>query len=164
MSWIQSIRNIPAHWRYPGIILILLTGSCGAQGLLLNAALSGNGPQIEKDYYQRSLNVEKDAAIKSAAKRASEHVQWIPMPNGVVRLMLLDPLNKGQRPVKRAQVMLKRPHLAEFEHSVQATPVNASSTIMEFKLPSGHRGLWDVTLDAHLKDGQRVQAQTRQQW
>lgn len=164
MTWIQSFQNIPSNLRYPGIIALLLLGSCGAQGVLLGAALSGNGPQVERDYYQRSLTVEADATAKNAALRAAQDVQWIPMPRGVVRLMILDPLTKGQRPVKRAEVTLKRPHLADFERTVRAHHVEGSPSVLEFTLPPGHEGLWDVTLDAHLSDGERIQARTRQQW
>lgn len=65
---LKAIERIPAHVRYPGLVLTFLLGSVLSQVFLFRAAFSGQGLQVEKDYYQRALDWDKDQANKQQLK------------------------------------------------------------------------------------------------
>ena len=68
------LDRIPAHIRYPGLVMFFLGGSIIGQVFLFRAAFSNGGPQIEENYYERAMG---DVIVARAEKiSASRALGW----------------------------------------------------------------------------------------
>ena len=68
------LDRIPAHIRYPGLVMFFLGGSIVGQVFLFRAAFSNGGPQIEENYYERAMG---DVIVARAEKiSASRALGW----------------------------------------------------------------------------------------
>lgn len=156
----EQTKRIPAHILYPGLVFLMLTGSVAAQMVLLGAALSGDGPQVEGDYYQRALSWDEDKAARDLMAHLGWSVEVTPVTHlkrGQVELLLQcvdqhgEPLSglEGMvtaQHVSLVKVLAKKP-LARVPHQPGTYRIMVSSTKL---------GLWDVHIEMAQAHGALV--------
>ena len=106
------IDRIPAHIRYPGLVLMFLGGSIIGQVFLFRAAFSNGGPQVEENYYERAMGeaiVERGARISE-----SRALGWSVTVKPEQEHVILDVCDANGSPLQMAsgEVEVRRPHLA----------------------------------------------------
>lgn len=147
--------RIPAHILYPGMLLLLLSLSVGAQIVLYIAANSGGGVQIERDYYTRATEWDKIQAERSSASRAGLRVEVAsvgPATQTGARPVILHITDAhGADVTGLSGVMrLRRPSLSQ---AVATKPLEPAQTGLPgryaFQLPLVG-GLWDFVIDGNL--------------
>jgi hypothetical protein len=162
---LDNKRGIPPHILYPAMVIALLVVSAGAQVILLVAANSDGGVQIEEDYYVRATQWDGVQAQRSAANRAGLKVAvdtiGAPTQDGGRPVVLHVTDVHGNDVDGLTGVMrLKRPSLAR---PVVVAPIEAAVTGVpgrySFALPLVD-GLWDFVIDGRF-DGDPVLFEVR---
>jgi nitrogen fixation protein FixH len=127
-------RLIPDHIRYPGMVVAILGISFISQGFLLRAALSNGGPQIERDYYARSLNMDEAQELRVRRDALGWRVSATPTPDAlIVRVS-----DRSGAPVEqlRGEVIAQRADRAEAAPAASLKPVQ------------GHPGVYRAVMNA----------------
>jgi len=156
--------KIPAHIRYPGMILFFLLGSVLAQMILLNSALSDGGAQVEPDYYQRSVewDSEKDALLR--AQSLGEGLTLMDTPDGFE----FKAMNAQNQPITLAEgeVVLSRPHLSEdvATYALKDLPRGEHQGLKIPRHASETPGLWDITFSFKDAQGNSYLKTFRREW
>ncbi len=138
--------KIPAHVRYPGMILGLLICSSAAQFILLRMALSGDGLQVEPDYYNRALGWEQTQQMRALGWRVAVQEVISGDAPGVVHVKAKITGGDGE-PLAGVSGTVEglRPHLAEaqFLRPLLVKPSSPAGEVT-FIAPMPERGLWDL--------------------
>ena len=156
--------RIPAHWRYPGMVVALLCSTVVSQAVLLTSALSDGGAQVEPDYYARA--VRWDASQEQALAAASLGWQLrADRDDDTTRELLLTVHGASGAPIDglRGAVVLRRPHLSEPLWSGELSALRqAAPGRFVLPLPGEQvRGVWDVELALQDDSGALMQRTVR---
>lgn len=143
--------RIPPHILYPGMIFGLLGMSLTMCTILVISARSGDGAQIEHDYYERSVNWDQSRIELQNARR----LDW-------KLAVTLDGAEQGQlivtdsadQPVDGllAQITLRRPQLADNISTTVLTPVSGQPGHYAFAHPPAAAGLWDLVIEGKFSE------------
>ena len=141
------------------MIVTLLVGSMCAQFILLHAALSDGGAQVEPDYYARA--VDWDAYAKREG--ASERLGWTAQLElrGAVGALTVSDRDGAPLEGVEGKAILTRPHISGGGIERELEP---GSGALLFALPEGTRGLWDVKLELKGARGERFTQTLRSEW
>lgn len=126
-------RRIPDHIRYPGLVVVILGVSFISQAFLLRAALSNGGPQIERDYYARSLDM--DATQELRARRDALGWQLSATPTGDALIVRVSARGGEPVPQLSGEVIAQRADRADAAPAVPLAPV------------AGHPGVYRAALN-----------------
>lgn len=64
----ELMDRIPPHIRYPGMVVLLLSGTVISQVILFRSATQGRGLQVEQDYYARAVDWDRHVASEQASR------------------------------------------------------------------------------------------------
>lgn len=149
--------RIPAHIKYPGMVVLLLIGTVVSQMFLLRAALSNKGPQVEQDYYQRAVDWDQEAAARAAFTRSGLRVatQYRRVDDGGTELLFVI-RDAKDAPAQKMRGEVKVQHLAQaaplYEGALE--PVAERPGVYRARVPQGAQGLWDADLTLTRGDEQ----------
>lgn len=152
----MKITRLISTYRWPFILGGLLAMSVIAQGVLVYVATRPDAPRPIKDYYERGLEWEADAAKLAASRRLGWSVS-IDVPEGEAYTMAasrpvdLTVRDRDGAPVTglTGRVLAKRP---------ADTRLNGTSDLVELPHEPGRyrtlarlsaTGVWELSLDAH---------------
>ena len=160
-------ERIPAHVRYPGMILSLLVGSVCAQMILLRSALSDGGAQVEENYYHRALGWEEEQrARRLAAQDELVDIRLEESPRGL-ELSLLKTITQDPIAISQGSLTLRRPHLSEdvarYELRELLDPERPGVLLIP-RHATSTPGLWDVVLSMEDTTGNRYLKSFRREW
>lgn len=127
-------RRIPDHIRYPAMVVLILGISVISQGFLLRAALSNGGPQIERDYYARSLDMDSAQELRERRDALGWRISATPTADAlIVRVS-----DRGGAPVEqlRGELIAQRADRADAAPAASLEPVQ------------GHPGVYRAVIDA----------------
>lgn len=154
---------VPAHIRYPGMVVLFLGGTILAQVSLVRAAISDGGAQIEENYYDRAVAWDE----QQEALRASDALGWkvsLSQPTSTSVDVIFKDKHGAPVILKDGEFTVRRPHLSQplgTQNSIKA----AGHGTYTIDLPGGLRdGLWDF--DLHVRDtrGNAFQKTLRASW
>ena len=141
------LDRIPAHIRYPGLVMFFLGGSIIGQVFLFRAAFSNGGPQIEENYYERAMG---DVIVARAEKiSASRALGWsITVEPHSERdrehiVLAIKDANGAPLQMASGEVEVRRPHLADQLERAKLEPGSKPGEY-RFTKPLGAPGLWDL--------------------
>lgn len=145
------IDRIPAHIRYPGLVLMFLGGSIIGQVFLFRAAFSNGGPQVEENYYERAMGeaiVERGARISE-----SRALGWSVTVKPEQEHVILDVRDANGSPLQMVsgEVEVRRPHLAGVNERARLEPGSRPGEY-RFARPLGAPGLWDIEVSLRHPD------------
>jgi nitrogen fixation protein FixH len=134
------------------IAIAALLGTCvGANLWLLNVASSDPAFAVERDYYQRAVNFERELA----GWRDLEESGWRILPaidsvrsNSSILVSLT--LQRRQYPVDGASVQLRAAHVAYARTPIVTAMRPAGEGRYQVWLRGLRRGLWDLTFEVSL--------------
>ena len=152
---LHVLDRVPAHIRYPGLVLIFLGSSVLSQVFLFRAAFSGEGLQVEQDYYQKALRFEaqqreQDRLAQAGLTLSLEQIspdQWeltlVPMRQDATRVTLLG-----------GKVEAYRPHLAQAQLTLPLARRADKPGALTFHAPlHAQPGVWDLHLSLEHDQG-----------
>lgn len=145
------IDRIPAHIRYPGLVVFLLAGSVLGQVFLFRAAFSNGGPQVEENYYERAMGeVIAERGVRISTSRA---LGWSITVKPEQDHVILDIRDANGAPLQMAsgEVEVRRPHLAAVNERARLEP-GARPGEYRFARPVGAPGLWDLEVSLSHPD------------
>lgn len=164
---IPFYERVPAHVRYPGMILFFLIGSVCAQMILLRAAISDGGAQIEKNYYQRAVSWEDEQhARQFAAQDDVVDIHLVHAAEGI-QITLFKAPSREPIEVSRGEIVLRRPHLSEdvARYDLEALIDPAHPGILTIPHHAAHTpGLWDIVLSMTDTRGNHYLKSFREEW
>lgn len=150
----ELMDRIPPHIRYPGMVVMLLTGTIISQVILFKAATKDRGLQVEPDYYTRAVAWDKHVAREEASRALGWEVgvavsddRQVAAPNlRHLELTLHDAQGKPLTGVT-GTVRLLRPELATEAppHPLVAQPERPGVYRVTTTLP--RPGVFDLSLD-----------------
>ena len=156
--------RVPAHIRYPGMVVLLLGGTVLGQVFLVNAAFSGGGPQIEKDYYERAVEYEDRQRAELRSDQLGWSVQIEPAGAGLITARIEDARGRPV-PELTGEVVIRRPDRAGVVARRPLARVPGQPGLYRFSAPRGRRhGLWDLRLSAEDPVGHELQETQRLEW
>lgn len=155
--------HIPAHIRYPGMVVALLTFTIVGQIVLISAAFSDGGAQIEENYYERATKWDAERAEQARVERMGWRVELSPPRDGFVHVRFFD---KRNRPIPdlRGEAVLKRPHIAGVIAERPLANVPGQDGAYRFAAPEGAPGLWDVEVSVEDDFEHRFAKKIRAEW
>lgn len=162
----KFMDRVPAHIRYPGLVLAFLLGSVLSQVVLFRAAFSGQGLQVEDNYYQRALGWDQAQAQRQRLERAGLTLNVAITPNAIGQTITLKVLQDGQAPLNLEGMTLElegfRPQLAkaQFKSTLAAPQAWAQGVRMNAAMAPG---VWDLRYTLKLSDGQTYVLTQRQE-
>lgn len=143
--------RIPPHILYPGIIFALLGMSFTMSTILVLTSRSGDGLQLEHNYYERSVNWDQsqEELQKSARLGWTLDITMNPTPLGHV--VITDAANQ---PVEglNAQITLRRPQFADDISTTPLTPVADQPGRYAFSHPPSPVGVWDLIIEGEFSE------------
>lgn len=150
----RDFEKIPAHIRYPGMIVGFLVMSVIGQMIVLNRALDGDGLQVESNYYQKALKFESNR---------HERLRWVKQMGDIKldtvgkradgRRMAIQITNAPPNNIRPVHVEAKRPALAKAQHQRSVTSWPGEDRRWFFDIPSKTRGVWDFEITWKHNDG-----------
>ena len=155
--------RIPAHIRYPGMVVLFLGGTVVGQVFLVNAAFSGGGPQIEQDYYERAIEYEDRQRAEQRSDQLGWSVQIEPAGAGLITARIEDARGRPV-PELNGEVVLRRPDRAGIVARRPLARVPGQPGLYRFSAPQGRHGLWDVRLRAQDPAGHKLRQTQRLEW
>jgi nitrogen fixation protein FixH len=155
----EKIDSIPAHVRYPGMVVAFLVGSVLSQVALLSAATSDGGAQVEPDYYDRAVAWDEHMERQGASARLG-WTATLDLRDGRGVLTLTDEEGAPVAP-KKVEVIVTRPHVSGV---IATRELDLSAADMGFELPHGQPGLWDVRVEVEGPRGERFTQKLRREW
>ncbi len=143
------MARVPPHLLWPGMVLAFLGFTVATQAGLLMASRSGGGPQIEADYYRRSLQWDAQRALQASSADLGWHLQIsspVEVGGGQRRLEVSIEDALGAPVVGlEGKLEVRRPSkVGAFE--VALRPVEGRPGVYSAQAPMGEPGLWDLTL------------------
>lgn len=166
-SSLPFYERVPAHVRYPGMILFFLIGSVCAQMILLRSALSDGGAQVEKDYYQRALGWEEEQRARQRATRDEFVDIHLTESARGLELSLFKTLDQKPIAIAHGSLALRRPHLSEDVARYELSELLDSTRpgILIIPRHAAHTpGLWDIVLSMEDTRGNRYLKSFRREW
>lgn len=152
----KFMDRIPAHIRYPGFVLAFLLGSVLSQVFLFRAAFSGEGLQVEDNYYQRALGWDQAQAQLNRLDRAGLTLKTTMEPNAIGQRLNLQLLQSGQDKLnlEGMELVLEgfRPQLsdAQFKSSLKAPQAWSQGVRINTAMEPG---VWDLRYTLKTSDG-----------
>lgn len=153
----KFMDRVPAHIRYPGLVLAFLLGSVLSQVVLFRAAFSGQGLQVEDNYYQRALGWDQAQTQRLRLDRAGLTLNAVISPNAIGQTVTLKLLQDGQAPLNLEGMTLElegfRPQLskAQFKTTIPAPQAWDQGVRMNTAMTPG---VWDLRYTLKMSDGQ----------
>jgi len=153
----KFMDRVPAHIRYPGLVLTFLLGSVLSQVFLFRAAFSGEGLQVEDNYYQRALSWDQAQAQLNRLDRAGLTLKTTIEPDAVGQRLNLQLIQSGQDKLdlEGMELVLEgfRPQRADVQFKSTLKPPQAWSqgvSIHTMMAP----GVWDLRYLLKTSDGE----------
>lgn len=153
----KFMDRVPAHIRYPGLVLIFLLGSVLSQVFLFRAAFSGEGLQVEDNYYQRALGWDQAQAQLNRLDRAGLILKTTVEPNAVGQRLNLQLLQSGQAKLdlEGMELVLEgfRPQRADvqFKSTLKAPQAWSQGVSINTTMEPG---VWDLRYLLKMSDGE----------
>ena len=156
----KTIGRVPAHVRYPGMVVLLLVGSVSAQMALLHAATSDGGAQVEPGYYDRAVAWDDYAREYERSSALGWDVEVVRRGPRVI-VSVFD-ANRAPVDLDSLSVLLSRPHIAGDPTEPERHAAGPSTRWFDLAEPAP--GLWDVHVEAVDATGRRFVTTARQDW
>lgn len=155
--------RIPDHIRWPGLVVAILGLSVTANIVLVMAARSDGGAQVEPDYYRKAVawDARQDLLDRSAALRWDMHLTVSGASEAsVITVTVLD---RDGAPIPNLEASVSVHHAAESEvRTVALAPIDGQPGVYRGQGALARPGLWDF--DVALAQGEtRFLAQVRQE-
>ena len=149
-------KRIPPHIFWPGMVVAFLGFTLVSQMILLMAARSGEGLQVEEDYYDQSLIWEEKQALKAHSQDLGWRVELsfpdeLGSSGSVVEISIVD---KANAPVEGLEgtLTLRRPSRAGTLSTHKLTRSPDKPGVYRSEAPISGAGLWDFTIETQ-RDG-----------
>ena len=155
---------IPPHILWPGIVVSILLLSVSANVVLVVAATSDGGAQIEADYYQKGVDWDKHRALlaDSAALgwRSDIYVERV---EARAQALLVTVTDAEGQPVDGLEGTIAANHVTRSDvQTLTLEPVAGSSGQYKTSTHFERAGKWDFFLDLR-RDQQRFVQKSRKQ-
>jgi len=143
---------IPAHIKYPGIVVLFLAGTVTSQVFLVRAALSDGGAQVVDDYYDKAVNWDEERALRDRGTELgwTMHASLDGTPGAqgqqVVTLSFLDAQGLPITDLS-GDVTVRRPSLADPLATRPLVVAPEEPGTYRIVAPMRQHGLYDLDVD-----------------
>lgn len=162
----MTLRRAISHYRWPMYLGGILTMSVVAQGILVYVATRPDAPRPIRDYYQRSLAWDVDAAVVEASRQLGWSVDFavptgVPHAAGMPRPVDVSVQDRDGVPVQglSGQLQALRPSDARLNQVGVLTEIphlpGTYRTLMRLDAP----GVWELRVEARQGSQRFVHSQ-----
>lgn len=147
--------GIPPHILWPGMIVGILLLSVVANIVLIVAATSDGGAQIEADYYERALAWDEELAQREQSEALGWQTDLTIEPTAPAgQVVLVTVADHAGQPVHGLTGALKMRHATQAQwRSLELEPITGSLGQYKVVTAFDRPGLWDFTVDVQDQGG-----------